>query len=479
MRTLIRLAPALALGALDLPAFALPAQQPRAAEPLQLFELERVVGTGDLAPDSNGPFAVALFPPVISDTGLVAVSARYFGSKAGEDDNEALLVIDDGVAEVRIREGDPVPDGNGSFGSVFPEHQPVFYWPAIGAGGEVACHASIISLSFGDSGVMLTEPGGTVVQMVRAGQTLPGGFRLDEISAGSVPLTRSGETAMLLRTTELATSTPGQGVWRFSATTAEKILGTSDASPDGDGAVANFHWGWVSLSEAGDAAFVTTLDDGAQADGALLYGDELNLDVLAREGETALPNLVYHAMDEYAGQVIPVINARGQVATLLFRAKRRRERAPRNPGPRRGSPADPGWPARPGDPPPALAAAGSPGPGLPPGPARHALPRQVLVPRRVRGVPRRVRHRPGDAHRPDRDPEQRARPHQSAQSPPRRRLPRPRDRTGRAPVPRARRRVRRPEAARARAAGDSPPAARVYRLTPRGCAARCHRHCWA
>jgi hypothetical protein len=294
----------------------LPVRPAKGGEPRPAFVLTRVIGTGEESPDGNGVFDAPLFPPAVDGHGRVALSARYENTAQGTADDEALLVIDGNGTEIRLREGDPVPDGNGVFGAAFGG-QPAFYWPALAADGVVATHASILSPTFGDSGLMRTD-GSTVTQLARVGQVLPGGHQIDVIQAGSIPLTNDGATAVLVGTTDLHSQTSGQGVWSFDGNAAVPYLRTGDPSPDGQGTVKKFHWGWIALAESGAASFVATIEDGAVDDGVLLLGTSETLKVVAREGELALPNLVYTAIDDYAGNVVPVLTPAGEVAARLL-----------------------------------------------------------------------------------------------------------------------------------------------------------------
>lgn len=277
------------------------------------YRLERLIGSGDALPDGNGVYSISLFPPVIDAAGRVAVSAFTSGSSTGALDDEVLLVLDGETVGLRLREGQPVPNGNGVYGTPFNGQQPVFSWPSFTGDGAVATHASILSPQPLDSGVMLTRPG-SVSRLLRIAQELPGGRRISEILAGSVAMDANGSVAILIDSVPIGGGAARMGVWRFGGRQATPVLEVGDPSPDGVGVVSNFHWGWVAHGSGGEAAFVATLLDGTGTEGALLLDGAGGLEVVAREGAPVLPNLVYASIDDFAGGVVPVIDGSGKLA---------------------------------------------------------------------------------------------------------------------------------------------------------------------
>ena len=86
----------------------------------QDFVLDRIVVTGDPAPDGEGVFDRPVLSVVINEDGDVALAARTVGSSQGILNDDILIVADADGWEILGREGEPAPDGDGFYGSFFP-----------------------------------------------------------------------------------------------------------------------------------------------------------------------------------------------------------------------------------------------------------------------------------------------------------------------------------------------------------------------
>ena len=133
--------------------------------------LVEIARANQSAPDGNGRFAnFNNSIPTLNNAGQVAFRCFMSNTIAGTADDTGIA-LGDGVSLTLIaREGQPAPDGNGSFSS-FPNP------PALNNAGQlvfVAILSDTTSGSTDDRGIFHWD-GATVIQVARAGLPVPGG----------------------------------------------------------------------------------------------------------------------------------------------------------------------------------------------------------------------------------------------------------------------------------------------------------------
>ena len=265
----------------------------------------QIARRGQTVPGGNGTYSV-FAPPAINEAGQVAFFVLLTGSTGGATDNEGIFLGSGGTVTQIAREGQTVPGGNGTYGNMTTD-------PAFNDAGQVAFVSTLTGTSGGntDNDGLFRGEGGTVTQIARKGQTVPGGngsyldfFRHSLNDAGQVvfiaPLTgTSGGT------------TDNQGIFRGSGGTVTQIARKGQTVPGGNGTYSSFLTSSV-LNDAGQVAFLAPLTgtSGGSADNSGLFlGSGGTVAQIAREGQTVPGgNGTYLIFEDL------VLNDAGQVA---------------------------------------------------------------------------------------------------------------------------------------------------------------------
>jgi len=285
------------------------------------FELVRIVGTGDAAPDGNGVFGRPVLNPVINEDGDVALAARTDSSAAGIFDDDVLILADDSGWEILGREGDPSPDGDGIYGSPFPATPALatFAQPAFGELGLAISRTLFVegAFEFFTTGYVAARRGAPTEVLIRDGYTFEDGSLLAlELLSAFGCVRSSGDAAIMI---DMVTDGAGpvRGFWDLHSGAVTPIVSLGDGS--GDFEVTNFHEAWIATNEVGQSAFVAGLGAGpfGSPEGAVVRFTDGVPAVIARENRPAPGGGTFGNLDGFAGGTRPVINASGQVA---FRA---------------------------------------------------------------------------------------------------------------------------------------------------------------
>jgi hypothetical protein len=185
-----------------------------------------------------------------------------------------------GVTVVVAVNGNPVPDGNGSFLS--------FDVPVINDGGQAAFHAHFTG-SGGTSGIIRGN-GLTLTQIARAGQAAPdGNGHIYDFNSGYVALNNAGQALFDVR---LIGTTGGAAdnarVFRGDGTALTSIASKGQTAPDGNGTFSQLN---IShFNDAGQATFYSLLDGSSNWPDdsvGIFRADGANLVQIAREGQAA------------------------------------------------------------------------------------------------------------------------------------------------------------------------------------------------
>jgi T5SS/PEP-CTERM-associated repeat protein len=128
--------------------------------------LREIAQVGQLAPDGSGSFA-SFLPPMMSGSGPAVFTGILTGTSGSMEDNAVIYLAADGALTQVAREGQTVPDGNGTF-------QALLLPPSLNRVGQVLIVDGLDDTSGGatdDSGVFLAN-GIDMLQVAREGDSL-------------------------------------------------------------------------------------------------------------------------------------------------------------------------------------------------------------------------------------------------------------------------------------------------------------------
>lgn len=127
------------------------------------------------SPDGNGRFSTysEYGEPCINDLGQVAFAARLTATALGAADNDIVVrVSPGGVVQLLARQGEPIPDGPGTWGNL----QQITRQYAMNDSGRVAFNAPLTGTSGGtsnDRGIYSAMDPGSWLIHVRKGDIAP------------------------------------------------------------------------------------------------------------------------------------------------------------------------------------------------------------------------------------------------------------------------------------------------------------------
>jgi hypothetical protein len=200
------------------------------------------VGAGESVLGGAETFASFNYP-TLSDTGTIAFEAATSGGPA----SPGLFVDTGSTVLVLARAGDPAPDTGG--GTLVD-----FLYPAVNDAGSVAFLSNV---SGGSAAGGLFVASSSVEAVAVAGQSVPGAGPITTIA--SLPdLADDGVLAMSLA---FGSGPVAGGVYLHDAGGFAPVALAGEIPPDAGGA-AFASFGFLSRNEAGEVAFVATLDDG-------------------------------------------------------------------------------------------------------------------------------------------------------------------------------------------------------------------------
>jgi hypothetical protein len=159
--------------------------------------LSEVVRRG-IGPGETEPFEFTGFPGLDSNSnGEVILSATLERNAVPPDNLTTAIYRWNGSGlTVAVHQGDPAPDGNGTFGRL---DVPVF----LNEGGQIAFMAAIEGSvlppgSLADIGIFVVDSSGTIHQAARSGLPLAGSTTLSPQYLGSVALSGFGDSTLQL-----------------------------------------------------------------------------------------------------------------------------------------------------------------------------------------------------------------------------------------------------------------------------------------
>ena len=210
-------------------------------------------GLGQAAPGGNGTVFLGSPThewPAFNNKGLAAFVARLTNTQGGSNDDSAIYrTSTPGKLTQIAREGQPLPEGNGTFGEMIYGVSIVL--PAMNATGQVAfvdrSGISVVGIYRGD--------GKTPIKIARIGDPLPGGGTLSWFSSGTTPdINDPGEVVFAA----VDNSVNVYGIFKWSGGTLTKIARHGDTIPNSSdtllGTAPN-----ARINKAGQVAFVSNV----------------------------------------------------------------------------------------------------------------------------------------------------------------------------------------------------------------------------
>jgi hypothetical protein len=295
-----------------------------------------VAKTGQAAPDASGTIVfISTGSPAINDLGQIA----FFPSvNTGTRLIMELLRADGPTITQVVRDGDPAPDGNGTFDlfTTALEGRP----PTLNASGEIGFVGALAGVTgFGTKGIFRAADPDHVVQIVRRGDPTPdaNGSFLDFDFRGTFTLAfnDAGQAAFLATLSATSGgSADDMGIFRGDGTTLVRVVRKGQPAPDADGFFDTIDP--PAINAAGQVAFHATLAGTTRTDGIFLYDDVDGLTQVVRQGEPLLGATIYlvrFAPDTSLGRKHIGINASGQVAFQFGLSDGRQGIAVWSPGP--------------------------------------------------------------------------------------------------------------------------------------------------
>lgn len=276
----------------------------------QLFAQSRteiIAQSGQAAPDNNG-FYSDFGAPVLNDSGQAAFLATLAGTSGGGSDNTGVFRGSGGGITQIAREGQSVPDGNGTYAS--------FLNPELNNSGQTAFFASLVGTSGGssDNGGIFRSSGGVVTQIVRRGQSAPDGNGTFS-GLDSWSINNSGHTAFwgsLAGTS--GGSSDNSGIFRGNGGSITQIARKGQSAPDGNGTFSIFEV--PRFNDLGQTAFRATLigtSGGTSDNTGIFRGSGSSLTQIAREGQS-----VPGGNGNFSSFGHPELNNLGQAAFSAF-----------------------------------------------------------------------------------------------------------------------------------------------------------------
>jgi hypothetical protein len=238
---------------------------------------------GDAAPGGNG---IVDGPnlPCINDSGAMAGQMFYTGTSGGETDDSGVAIGSGGPLTQVMRQGQPMPDGNGTFNFIDSVH--------IGATGQVTFYASALNAVPSFNNGVFRGNGGPITTLVRTGFPVPGGPGTVRYVDQGLAINASETVAFFAALDGAGDQFHDSGFFRTDGVTTVQIAREGQPSPDGNGQI----YEGVGLGHAlsnnasGAVAFHTSLlgtAGGTNDDTAIFRGNGGALTKIAREGQPA------------------------------------------------------------------------------------------------------------------------------------------------------------------------------------------------
>lgn len=247
--------------------------------------LTQIARVGNTAPDGSGVYSF-LYPPAITDAGLIAFSARTTSDNE-HSEQRALFLSDGATLKQIVRQGDAIPHGNGSFSGFT-------LGPVPNDAGEVAFLSGIEGGNRDipwDGGIFVGD-GESIAQIARVGDAPPDG--VGAFSEFSVPqLNNAGQVAFSARIVGVGDLPLGdKGVYLFdgqlgliqAARVGDALLGSTIVDLGFDGPFVSIGEDKEVLNNRGQLTYLFILADGRQGIAVWSIPEPSSLALLALGG---------------------------------------------------------------------------------------------------------------------------------------------------------------------------------------------------
>ncbi|MEM7577541.1 MAG: choice-of-anchor tandem repeat NxxGxxAF-containing protein [Planctomycetota bacterium] len=159
----------------------------------------QILREGDPAPGGGLLFTNGVRSVILNEAGQAAFSARLFGEDVTSSSDEGIYRWnpDTGSLINIVRKGQSAPGGGTFTGTAFQSNEQ-FATPRMNNAGSVIFSADVRGTSFGDQGIFRYDDGpggGTITNIVRQGDALPGGGTADVLTFTSPAINDAGLVA--------------------------------------------------------------------------------------------------------------------------------------------------------------------------------------------------------------------------------------------------------------------------------------------
>jgi hypothetical protein len=266
-------------------------------------------GLGQAAPGGNGTVFLGSPThewPAFNNKGLAAFVARLTSTHGGSNDDSAIYrTSTPGKLTQIAREGQPLPEGNGTFGEmIYGYPYGGIVPPAMNATGQVAfvdrSGIAVLGIYRGD--------GKTTLKIARIGDPLPGGGTLSWFSSGTTPdINDLGEVVFAA----VDNSVNVYGIFKWSGGTLTKIARNGDTIPNSSDTIAGTDPN-ARINNAGQVAFLSKVSHtNPNSDYfAMFRRDGTTTKLIAREGQATPASDTFSGLNDSTF----CLNRSGQIA---------------------------------------------------------------------------------------------------------------------------------------------------------------------
>ena len=266
-------------------------------------------GLGQVAPGGNGTVFLgspAHEWPAFNNKGLAAFVARLTSTQGGSNDDSAIYrTSTPGQLTQIAREGQPLPEGNGTFGEmIYGYPYGGIVPPAMNATGQVAfvnrSGIAVVGVYRGD--------GKTPIKIARIGDPLPGGGTLSSFSSGTTSdINDLGEVVFAA----VDNSVSAYGIFKWSGGALRKIARYGDTIPNSSDTIGGTDPS-ARINKAGQVAFVSSVNHTNPNSHyfAMFRGDGTTTKLIAREGKATPASDTFSGLNDSTF----CLNRSGQIA---------------------------------------------------------------------------------------------------------------------------------------------------------------------
>jgi len=260
-------------------------------------------GNGMVFPGSGNPDAEW---PAFNDKGLAAFVARLTSTQGYPNDDSAIYrTSTPGKLTQIAREGQPLPEGNGTFGEmIYGYPYGGIVPPAMNATGQVAfvnrSGIAVVGVYRGD--------GKTPIKIARIGDPLPGGGTLSSFSSGTTAdINDLGEVVFAA----VDNSVSAYGIFKWSGGALRKIARYGDTIPNSSDTIGGTDPS-ARINKAGQVAFVSSVNHTNPNSHyfAMFRGDGTTTKLIAREGKATPASDTFSGLNDSTF----CLNRSGQIA---------------------------------------------------------------------------------------------------------------------------------------------------------------------